>query len=243
MRKLSFCSLTLLWSIVVGILFCSSAPLYELHPDEKRCSKIEFFIIPVEDRISTRTFPSVFQAASPMWIEGIPVWDRFNDPELVPYHDLLFAGYIQYGDSSRIEFERNAAIGIDILLVKGVPQERHAYYHAQNPNFVSLYWWEFPTVDPGDAARGDLFPDESDYWMIDREGNRIPAGRSGSNLYLNFLDPEVQEILIKQVMAIASCGLFDGIMIDNFGGVRVASYLWTILKTGLACLKQKWRQR
>ena len=97
-------------------------------------------------------------------------------------------------------------------MFEGVPQERHAYYHAQNPNFVSLFWWDFFASVPGDT-----FPDEPKYWLTDREGNRIPYS-GGRNLYHNFLDPEVQEILIKQAVGIASCGIFDGIMIDNFGG-------------------------
>ena len=117
------------------------------------------------------------------------------------------------GDTSRLEFYRNT-LGADIILREDVPQELHAYYHARNPNFVSLYFWEFPTSVPG-----DLFPDdEPKYWMTTRDGNRIPSGYSGSNLYLNIVDPEVQEILIRQAVAIASCGLFDGFMVDNFGG-------------------------
>ena len=213
MKKLSFWSFMLLWSIVVGILFCGNPVVHGLHPDEKLCSEVEFSIIPVEERISTRTFPSVYQIRSPIWIEGIPLWDRFNDPELVPYHDLLIAGAIHYGDTARLHFQKET-LGEDIILVKDVPQERHAYYHARNPNFVSLYSWEFPTWRPG----GDLFPDDPKYWMTTLDGNRISAGDSGSNFYVNFLDPEVQEIVIKQGVAIASCGIFDGIKLDQFGG-------------------------
>ena len=177
------------------------------------CKSVEFLKAPLEKRLSERTYPSVFQPYSPMWVEGISYWDRLNTPELVPYHDLLFAGYIQYGGGHHLGLKKNT-LGADIILVEDVPQELHAYYHARNSNFVSLYWWEFPTSVPG-----DLFPDEeSKYWMTTRDGNRVPSGESGSNLYLNFLDPAVQEILIKQAVGIASCGLFDGIMIDQFGG-------------------------
>ena len=57
-------------------------------------------IIPVEERISTRSFPSVFQVESPIWIEGVSYEDRKRDPELVPYHDLLIGGYAPYGDGN-----------------------------------------------------------------------------------------------------------------------------------------------
>ena len=171
------------------------------------CEFVEFSIIPVEERISTRTFPSVFQVVSPIWFEGIPLLNRHADPESVPFPDLLFAGLIHYGD---LHFEKST-LGADLILKENVPQEHHAYYHGQNSNFVSLYWWEFISWKPN----GALFPDESKYWMTDRAGNRVSLG---SQSYLNIVDPEVQDILIKQGVAIASCGLFDGVMIDNFGG-------------------------
>ena len=216
MRKISFYSLILLWSLW-SVFVGSNPQTLELHSDEELCSEVEFSIIPVEERISTRTFPSVYQAGSPVWIEGIPLMERFRDPKLVPSHDLLIAGVIHYGDGHRIEVEFNPLLE-DVILVKGVPQERHRYYHRRNLNFVSLYWWDFFAYKPGDAARGDLFPDEeSKYWMTDKDGNRIPYSHSGSNFYVNFLDPEVQEILIRKGVSIASCGIFDGIMVDNFG--------------------------
>ena len=211
MKKLSFCSLILLWSTVAGTFLYSNPVVYELDPDQERCSEIEFSIIPVEERISTGTFPSIFQPASPMWVEGVSYWDRVNTPELVPYHDLLFAGYNHYGGGGHLRLEKNT-LGSDIILEQDVPQERHAYYHARNPNFVSLLWWDFFASVPG-----DIFPDDPKYWLTNREGNRIPYSE-GRNLYHNLLDPEVQEILIKQAVGIASCGIFDGILLDNFGG-------------------------
>ncbi len=199
---------------IKGILGTDITSFFDLNLIEFRydllCESVEFSIIPVEERISTRTFPSVFQSGDPIWIEGIPLWDRYTDPELVPFHDLLFAGFIHYGD---LHFEKST-LGADVILMENVPQERHAYYHTRNPNFVSLYWWEFCAWTPG-----DVFPDdEPKYWMTTRDGNRIPSGNSGSNLYINIVDPEVQEILIRQAVGMAACGLFDGIIIDNFGG-------------------------
>ena len=171
------------------------------------CESVEFSIISVEERISTRTFPSVFQVVSPIWFEGIPLLNRYADPESVPFPDLLLAGLIHYGD---LHFQKST-LGADLILKENVPQERHAYYHARNPNFVSLYWWEFISWKPG----GALFPDESKYWMTDRAGNRVNLDNQS---YLNITDPEVQEILIRQGVAIATCGLFDGFIIDNFAG-------------------------
>ncbi|MYB01491.1 hypothetical protein F4X90_17725, partial [Candidatus Poribacteria bacterium] len=196
---------------IKGILGKDITPFLGLNLIEFRhdilCESVEFSTIPVEERIPTRTFPSVFQVVSPIWFEGLPLLDRYTNLESVPFPDLLFAGLIHYGD---LHFEKGT-LGADLILKENAPQEHHAYYHGRNPNFVSLYWWEFISWKPD----GALFPDESKYWMTDREGNRVSLG---SQSYLNIVDPEVQEILIKQGVPIASCGLFDGVMIDNFGG-------------------------
>ncbi len=200
---------------IVGTLVEDITPFLDLNLIEFRydvlCKFVEFHKAPLETRLSERAYPSVFQVENPIWIEGRDYWDLLTDPELVPYHDLLIAGSIKYGDPSGLEFKRST-LGGNIILVEGVPQELHAYYHTRNPNFVSLYWWDFFASGPG-----DLLPDDPKYWMTDKAGNRIPYS-GGSNFYVNFLDPEVQEILIRQAVAIASCGLFDGIMSDNFGG-------------------------
>lgn len=196
---------------ITGILGKDITPFLGLNLIEFRhdllCESVEFSIIPVEQRISTRTFPSVFQAVSPIWFEGVPLLDRYTNPESVPFPDLLLAGLIHYGD---LHFEKST-LGADLILKENAPQELHAYYHGRNPNFVSLYWWEFILWKPD----GALFPDKSKYWMTDRAGNRVNLDNQS---YLDITDPEVQEILIKQGVAIASCGLFDGVIIDNFGG-------------------------
>lgn len=196
---------------IKGILVEDITPFLDLNLIEFRydvlCKFFEFPTPSVEERISTRTFPSVFQAVGPIWIEGIPLLNRYTDPELVPSHDLLLAGLIHYED---LHFEKST-LGADLILKENAPQERHAYYHSRNPNFVSLYWWEFISWKPD----GALFPDESKYWMTDRGGNRVNLD---DHSYLDIVNPEVQEILIKQGIAIVSCGLFDGFMIDNFAG-------------------------
>ena len=196
---------------ITGILVEDITPFLGLNLIEFRydllCGSVEFSIIPVEQRILTRTFPSVFQAVSPIWFEGLPLLDHYTDAESVPFPDLLLAGLIHYED---LHFEKST-LGADLILKENAPQELHAYYHGRNPNFVSLYWWEFILWKPD----GALFPDESKYWMTDRAGNRVNLDNQS---YLNITDPEVQEILIKQGVAIASCGLFDGVIIDNFGG-------------------------
>ena len=214
MKKLSFCSLMLLWSIVVGILFFINPTLAGTHT--KVCSEVEFSIIPVEERISTRTFPSVFQAGNPIWIEGRDYWDLLTDQTLVPYHDLIFGDFVLYGDGA-VHFNRFSedeyfyGLASHIIVEPEPVKAYHDYYHGRNPNFVSLLWWDFFAAEPSD------FPDDPKYWLKDTEGNPIPRGGPPTR-YVNFLDPEVQEIIIRKAVGIASCGIYDGMMTDGFGG-------------------------
>ncbi|MDE0399287.1 MAG: hypothetical protein OXL96_15935 [Candidatus Poribacteria bacterium] len=67
------------------------------------------------------------------------------------------------------------------------------------------------------AAGPPDFPDDPKYWLKDREGNPVPRGGPPTR-YVNFLDPEIQEIIIRQAVGIASCGIYDGFMTDGFGG-------------------------
>ena len=214
MKKLRFCSPISLRTIIVGILFFIFPALAGTHT--KVCSEVEFSIIPVEERISTRTFPSVFQAGNPIWIEGRDYSDLLTDQTLVPYHDLVFGDFILYGDGT-VHFNRFSkdeyfyGLGTHIIVEADPVKASHEYYHGRNLNFVSLLWWDFFAAEPPD------FPDDPKYWLKDTEENFVPYGGPPTR-YVNFLDPEIQEIIIRQGVGIASCGLFDGIMVDSFGG-------------------------
>ena len=214
MKKLSCCSPISLGSIIIGILFFIHPALAGTHT--KVCSEVDFSITPVEERISNRTFPSVFQAGSPIWIEGRDYWDLLTDQTLVPYHDLVFGDFIIYGDGAA-HFNRFSkdeyfyGLGTHIIVEPEPVKASHEYYHGRNPNFVPLLWWDFFATEPPG------FPDDLKYWLKDTEENFIPYGGPPTR-YVNFLDPEIQEIIIRQGVGIASCGLFDGIMVDNFGG-------------------------
>ena len=206
------------WLLLISvfcILICNSSIFAEV----KICSEVEFFITPVEERISTRSFPSVWQFGYPIWNEDTPYWDRFNDPELFAYHDLVvldFILYPSYLDFYHKDWEGSTSLrsepyglATDIIIDVERTKARYDYYHSRNPNFVYLLGWTFY------AEKSAAFPDDDFYWMLDAEGNRIEWGNPDSFI-VNFLNPEVQEIIIEQAVGIASCGIFDGIHIDQF---------------------------
>ena len=60
----------------------------------------------------------------------------------------------------------------------------------------------------------EAYPPSSDFWLKDSNGE-IARKPSGSPL-INFLKPEVQDLIIKRIIAVERCGLYDGIMLDGF---------------------------
>ena len=179
------------------------------------CSNLKLSAVPpVEERISNRTFPSVFQI-SPIWIEGATFSERVENPELVSYHDIILSLHSYDGlIEDFLTKDRPFMPGLEPEIHLNIPKVEalHAYYHSKNPNFVQLFWWDFFVGN----VTTDEFPDEPKYWLLDTEGNKIRYAGSSSKFYINFLNPVIQDYIIAGVAAISECGLFDGLMVDNF---------------------------
>ena len=165
------------------------------------------YIPSTTERIENRSFPSVFRA-----------WNRLGGlehktpDERVALHDLYFSSY--YG----LEWLRTEAKPISGLSTQvggnlEHAQETHHRQHQLNPNLVNLIsipWFA--------TASLNLYPSDSEFWLRDENGeivgNEIP-GR-WTEYQTDFLHPGFQDLLVKRIVALANCGLFDGIMFDGF---------------------------
>ena len=208
-------------SIIISALVFNILVSAEL---DTLCDEVEFSITPIEERIQSRSFPSVFQAWAPIWTEDRSHWDRLRDPELVPYHDLVFNDWIIYEGGERIDFHLTAeelpyGLAERFIIDSDWVKNRQRYYHTANANFVYLSAWTFF------AEYLEAFPDDPKYWFS-FAGNRVKYD-AGRRYIVNLLNPEVQEVLIKQIVAKAACGVFDGIMVDQFtyDAMRIAGEL------------------
>ena len=56
-----------------------------------------------------------------------------------------------------------------------------------------------------------IFPDDSPYWLRDKDGNIIKKYGGG---WVDLSHPDVQERSIQKAVAISKCGLYDGIFMD-----------------------------
>ena len=157
--------------------------------------------LPLEPRLQNRTYPSVFAAFS----------TTFNQPHLsfierMAQHDLHFSRIIfgvkffDTGDGWEI---RSAT--------KRDPFELRDAFLSFNPNMLFL------TVLPLRAAWLHEHPATWPYWLRDAQGNIVHAGAVDEGRHDGFIDfthPGFQDLTVEHAIAIANCGLYDGIIFD-----------------------------
>ncbi len=158
----------------------------------------------VRERIESRTFPSIYAWRGRIELLG---FDHLTNDERAALHDLNLGGGFMGWYETPSEPYRGIATSMGGNLPRG--RASHQQQLDLNPNIVSLieihlhaHW-----ID-------ESYPPGSDFWLRDENGEIIRR-RTGSPL-INFLKPEVQDLIVKRIVAVAQCGLYDGIMIDGF---------------------------
>ena len=169
------------------------------------------YVRPVKERIESREYPSIF----------IGFHGEFgNIIDLAPFEQVLLTDLSFFGNPFIQLFSlgfHKTPLGMrrvgDITLAK----QQHAAVLRENPNRISLV--EIAYFD----GRRFGFPKDSPYWFRNPDGTiarRIwyidAEGNESTEPLVNFTLPEVQEIIIAQVLAVASCGLYDGIILDRW---------------------------
>ena len=155
---------------------------------------------PVQDRIQSRTFPSIvvlFGSAArnmpalshedrlayyDLWGQGLAFDLRFQ--QTPPWYHLV-------GDIDRAVAKREELL-------------------AKNPNMIFL-----ANLRLRDAGL-DKYPEDWFGWLRDENGNRIKRKRDPADggYFIDFTQPTVQDIIVQQTISVAKCGLYDGIMFD-----------------------------
>ena len=165
----------------------------------------------VKERIENRSFPSVFQA----W-DDVAGLDHLTREQRNVLHDLHWFSWIPsttlYWDTTATQSTYGLATSFagDLAEAREIRQRRL----DQNPNMVFLR--QIQLHSQHSHRRSEAFPPGSDFWLRDAQGQIL---KNVFNEHLiNFLKPEVQELLIKRIIAVERCGLFDGIVLDNFNG-------------------------
>jgi hypothetical protein len=161
---------------------------------------------PLEDRIADREFPSFFKAWDGVFVNR----EDLTFEQEWALHDLSWTMAYDFGliwDDA--EYPYLATSFTDDSMSSAVARVKRL--HEMNPNIVlllSMYYRDLP---------GDWLPDDSPWWLLDKDGERI-IGFEGSGEYVAYLLDYSNKGLQKHVAARAKAaiktGLIDGIMLD-----------------------------
>ena len=188
-------------NLVADVSPLSGLNLIEFEYDEV-CDIVPF-LPPVSERIEGRTFPSVFQA----W-DDVAGLDHLTADQRYTLHDLHFSPFFS------LRWQRTLTeptYGVTTLLTGDLAGAREIRQQRldQNPNMVFLI-----EIRLHNHFGPEAFPPDSDFWLRDAQG-QIVINSSGEHL-IDFLKPEVQDLLVKRIVAVERCGLFDGVLLDGF---------------------------
>ena len=156
--------------------------------------------VPISERIENREYPSTFAALG----GGGSI---INLPELSwrerwAYHDLSFSGLL-FNSTTWLPNPE----GVKPLVHIEIAKRQRDDMLSRNPNLIFIVAMNYQAANPGE------YPEDWPYWLRDESGNRIEDVGWGPFL-IDFTHPEVQDYLVRQVIAFAKCGLFDGIFLD-----------------------------
>lgn len=157
--------------------------------------------LPIATRIQNRRFPSIVSAWGGIGWSSVLNLPEKTDLEQMALHDLYFCCLIfnqkfkDTPDGVRVMGEMTQAI------------EKRDAYLTQNPNMLFIAGLEMREAYPNSHAV------DSPYWLRDENGERVVAWKDGA-LLLDFTKPVVIEKIVDEAIAVAKCGLYDGIFFD-----------------------------
>ena len=155
--------------------------------------------LPIQERIENRSSPSVFRA-----------WGHILNRPSLPYEARLAHHDLFWSPEFGLRFQRTND-GIQLTgNLNGARRHREALLEM-NPNMIFILELGMRDASPDSPFYMDVY-DDSFSWVRDETGNRVEAWPG--HFLLDFTHPGQQDIIVQQALAIAKCGLYDGIFLD-----------------------------
>lgn len=158
-------------------------------------------VFPIHTRIQNRSFPSIFSAWGGIGWSSVLNLPEKTDFEQMVLHDLYFSSLIFHR-----KFEKTQG---EIRLIGDMNEaiEKRDVYLSQNPNMLFIVEIRMR------EAYASSHPKNSTYWLRDKNGKRIVAWKDGA-FFIDFTKPVVIDKIVNEAIAVANCGLYDGIFFD-----------------------------
>ena len=176
---------------------------------------------PLDPRLANRSFPSIFASFTPKILNKQEEIAQAENPRIaeVGRHDAIVSGTLFWDEFRFIDGEWRLVF----TDVEGDPSQSalrdytddavawRDQHLAFNPNLIFLLEVRIHSAWPDDPSTA--FPADHPYWLRDASGQIVTGGRVG---LINFVHPDVQDIIVGQALAVAKCGLYDGIFFDHW---------------------------
>ncbi len=173
---------------------------------------------PLHLRVTERGFPSIVRFTAGTILNRPDLtsikdwWERAI--AIGAEHDIFIGGTGVFSQFYvNIDQEWNLRGPLDIAL------ERRDRYFARNPHMIFV-----AKVDLRGSTNFDDFPVDSPYWLRDSSGRIVSEGKAR---LVNYAHPFAQDVIVGQTLALAKCGLFDGVVYDwwNDLGTSVGDHM------------------
>ena len=157
---------------------------------------------PVRERIKNWNLPSIIRVFDPEFL-----FNRVSEERGAFYNLYLGVDFRVGWDQIPTE----PAEGLATTLAGNLDYAREIlqFRITQNPNMIFLF-----TVDYRSYFTDEVLPPGSEFWLRNSNGEIVRS--SAGSPQLNFLKPEVQDLIAKRIVAVERCGLYDGVMLDQF---------------------------
>ena len=199
-------ALSLLGNPITNYVVIEQSLNLEYHDWGQACKVLN---IPIQDRIGNKTYPAIFSGWSDILnqpdLTRLDMLSKFDLTFCCPYFGLAWMltpqGWKLSGDVEQAISNREL-VG------------------NKNPN--TLYLMPITYY----SARLDSHPLYADYYLRDENGD--PIIDIWEEYRLDFTIPELHDIVVQRAIAIAECGLYDGIMFDHWNEGRRLSNHYTL---------------
>ena len=158
----------------------------------------------VQEKIETRSFPSIFAA----WSNVLVNLPELTYAEMTAYHNLLWAP--EFGLRFEVIDGKVELLG-DFQEAKRQRDELLEF----NPNMIFLLQINMRGASPKSWHLKGLYKDDFP-WLRASDGSQVLGSPPEQyvDLLIDFTHPKAQNIIVGQVVAVYESGLWDGIFFD-----------------------------